>query len=43
MVQNTLNVGDEVEVYVEKIENENGMVVLSKDKADMMKAWNDIF
>jgi small subunit ribosomal protein S1 len=34
--------GDEVEVYVEKIENENGMVVLSKDRADMMKAWNDI-
>ncbi len=34
--------GDEVEVYVDKIENENGMVVLSKDRADMMKAWNDI-
>ena len=34
--------GDEVEVYVDKIENENGMVVLSKEKADMMKAWTDI-
>ena len=34
--------GDEVNVYVEKIENENGMVVLSKDKADMLNAWNDI-
>lgn len=38
----SVNVDDEVEVYVDKIENENGMVVLSKDRADMMKAWNDI-
>lgn len=34
--------GDKIEVYIEKIENENGMAVLSKDKADMLKAWNDI-
>ncbi len=34
--------GDEIEVYIEKVENENGMVVLSKDKADMLQAWNDI-
>ena len=34
--------GDSLEVYVDKIENENGMVVLSKEKADMMRAWNDI-
>jgi small subunit ribosomal protein S1 len=34
--------GDEVQVYIDKVENENGMVVLSKDKADMLKAWNDI-
>ena len=40
--KSSVNVADEVEVYVEKIENENGMVVLSKDRADMMKAWNDI-
>jgi len=33
---------DEIEVYVDKIENENGMVVLSKEKADMLRAWNDI-
>lgn len=33
---------DTVEVVIEKVENENGMVVLSKKKADMMKAWNDI-
>jgi len=35
-------VGDDVEVFIDKIENENGMIVLSKDKADMYKAWNDI-
>ncbi len=34
--------GDEIEVYVDNIENENGMIVLSKEKADMMKAWTDI-
>ncbi len=34
--------GDAVQVYIDKVENENGMVVLSKDKADMLKAWNDI-
>jgi len=40
--QNQLEPGQEVQVYVEKIENDNGMVVLSKDKADMLNAWNDI-
>ncbi len=34
--------GDEIEVYVDKIENDNGMIVLSKEKADMMRAWTDI-
>jgi small subunit ribosomal protein S1 len=34
--------GDQVEVFIDRIENENGMIVLSKDKADMYKAWNDI-
>ncbi len=34
--------GDVVEVFIDKVENENGMVVLSKDKADMMRAWSDI-
>ena len=33
---------DEIEVYIDKIENDNGMVVLSKEKADMFRAWNDI-
>lgn len=38
----SVSAGDEVEVYIDRIENENGMIVLSKDKADMYKAWNDI-
>ncbi|MEM7645542.1 MAG: 30S ribosomal protein S1 [Pseudomonadota bacterium] len=37
-----INAGDEIEVYVDKIENDNGMIVLSKEKADMMRAWTDI-
>lgn len=40
--QKAVNVGEEVEVYIDRIENDNGMVVLSKDKADMLRAWNDI-
>lgn len=34
--------GDKVEVLIDRIENENGMIVLSKDKADMLRAWTDI-
>ncbi len=34
--------GDHVEVLIDRIENENGMVGLSKNKADMMRAWTDI-
>jgi small subunit ribosomal protein S1 len=34
--------GDKVEVLIDRIENENGMVALSKDKADMLRAWSDI-
>lgn len=34
--------GDKVEVLIDRVENENGMVVLSKDKADMLRAWSDI-
>lgn len=34
--------GDQVEVLIDRIENENGMIGLSKNKADMMKAWTDI-
>lgn len=40
--QAVIDVGTEVEVYIDRIENDNGMVVLSKDKADMLRAWTDI-
>ena len=39
---NAIQPGDEVEVFVDRIENDNGMIVLSKEKADMSRAWNDI-
>ncbi|MBY0555307.1 30S ribosomal protein S1 [bacterium] len=34
--------GDQVEVLIDRIENDNGMIALSKDKADMLRAWTDI-
>jgi small subunit ribosomal protein S1 len=37
-----IRIGQDVQVYIDKIENENGMIVLSKDKADMLRAWDDI-
>ena len=38
----TLKVGDEVDVLVENIEDEQGMVILSKHKADRQKGWERI-
>ncbi len=37
-----VKVGDEVEVLVEQLEDEDGMVVLSKDKADKIRVWDAI-
>jgi small subunit ribosomal protein S1 len=37
-----LKIGDEVEVLLEKLEDEDGMVVLSKEKADQKKNWDHI-
>ncbi len=34
--------GDLVEVLIDRIETDNGMIGLSKDKADMLRAWSDI-
>jgi len=34
--------GDEVEVYLEDLEDEDGAVVLSKKKADFMRVWEKI-
>jgi small subunit ribosomal protein S1 len=35
-------VGDEVDVLLEESEDENGRIVLSKEKADRLKIWDDI-
>src|ERR687885_2099839 len=35
----TINVGDEVEIYVERIENALGEAVLSRDKARREESW----
>ncbi len=37
-----VKVGDKVEVLVESRENDTGMVVLSKEKADKMRIWDEI-
>ncbi|MBN1572299.1 MAG: 30S ribosomal protein S1 [Deltaproteobacteria bacterium] len=37
-----VQVGDEVDVYIERGENENGMIVLSKEKADQFILWDEI-
>ena len=34
--------GDAIEVYLESRENENGLCVLSKEKADRLKVWDEI-
>ena len=34
--------GDLFDVYLEKMENQDGLIVLSKEKADFIKAWDDI-
>ena len=37
-----VNVGDEIEVLLEVSEDQNGLVVLSKDKARKRKVWDEI-
>src|SRR3954453_1172477 len=34
--------GDEIEVFLESRENDNGLCVLSKEKADRLKVWDEI-
>src|SRR3984885_1294647 len=38
----TVKVGDVVDVYIESRENDDGLVTLSKEKADKMKVWDEI-
>ena len=37
-----LAVGDEVDVFVENCEDDNGLCILSKEKADRLKVWDEI-
>jgi small subunit ribosomal protein S1 len=37
-----LKVGDVIDVYIDVFEDDEGELVLSKDKADMLKAWDRI-
>jgi small subunit ribosomal protein S1 len=40
--QVTVKAGDRVDVYIESRENDEGLVTLSKEKADKMKVWDEI-
>ncbi|MEE8404742.1 MAG: 30S ribosomal protein S1 [candidate division Zixibacteria bacterium] len=37
-----ISVGDEIDVYLEQIEDSNGQLILSKQKADFMRVWDKI-
>src|SRR5260370_37469129 len=37
-----VKVGDEIDVLIEKLEDKDGMVVLSKEKAEFKKNWERI-
>ncbi|MFC2075273.1 30S ribosomal protein S1 [Bdellovibrionota bacterium] len=36
------SIGDEIDVYLDRIENENGLMILSREKAEILKAWDEI-
>jgi small subunit ribosomal protein S1 len=38
----TVAVGDDVDVYLDTMDKDDDVLVLSKEKADMMKAWEEI-
>ena len=37
-----IQVGDEVDVFLEKMEDQDGLVVLSKQRADFVKVWDRV-
>ena len=37
-----IRVGDTYDVYLENIEDQDGLIALSKEKADFLKVWEDI-
>ena len=40
--QVSVKAGDRIDVYIESRENDDGLVTLSKEKADKMKVWDEI-
>lgn len=40
--EGSVAVGDKVEVYLEKKEDQDGVIVLSKEKADFYRAWDQV-
>ncbi len=40
--EETVAVGDKVDVYLEKKEDQDGVIVLSKEKADFYRAWDQV-
>jgi len=38
----TLKIGDDIDVYIEKIEDPSGKLILSRRRADFMRIWEDI-
>ena len=40
--QVTVKVGDQVDVLIERTEDRDGYIVLSRDKAEKMKVWDDV-
>jgi small subunit ribosomal protein S1 len=39
----SIKVGDNVEALIEAVEDEHGVIILSKEKADKMKVWDEIY
>jgi small subunit ribosomal protein S1 len=40
--EESVAVGDKIEVYLEKKEDQDGVIVLSKEKADFYRAWDQV-
>lgn len=38
----TVQIGDETEIYLERFEDEHGQVVVSKEKADKLRVWEEV-
>lgn len=37
-----INVGDDIEVFLERLEDDNGMIQISKKRADLMRNWTNV-